>query len=247
MGLNRLACIASSIVTPVSRVVNSVGMAMLVAMMLLTVADVCLRYLLRQPILGSLELTQFMLVSLVFLAMAYTQVKKGHVRLDTFFERLPPTVQAVINSAAYLLSIGLISLATWQSIVYAQYLWQQGIISETLRIPVYPFLLVVAFGSALLCLALIADLINSLAQVVVNKHRVVQLGLVLLIILVTGLIILSPLWLHWLPGEINRGGCSLCWHGHSDFAFVCRHGVWLFYVAGWSYGDRPPHRYGCWA
>lgn len=231
MELSKLACKANALVSPVSRVVNSVGMVMLVAMMLLTVADVTLRYLFRMPILGSLEITRFMLVSLVFLAMAYTQVKKGHVRLDTIFDRLPRKTQALIDSIAYLFSIGLVSLTTWQSIVYAQYMWTQGIVSEALRIPVYPFVLIVAFGSLLLCLVLVADFINSIDRVITGKKWIVQSGLILLTLLFVGLFISAPIWLHFLPWEITRDTIAYIGMGMLIFllfaGMACGFSMWL--------------------
>ena len=50
----------------------------IVAMMLLTCADVVLRYF-RRPIPGTYELVCFLGAAAVAFAMAYTSVEKGHV------------------------------------------------------------------------------------------------------------------------------------------------------------------------
>ena len=53
-----------------SRGLNIVGVSTLMVMMVLTVADVSLRYLINQPIPGAFELTEFLLVILASFGLA---------------------------------------------------------------------------------------------------------------------------------------------------------------------------------
>ena len=66
-------------------------------MVLTTVVDVFLRYLFNSPILGSYELTEFMMAILVFGSVAYTMVVKGHVTVDLVITRLPARAQAILE------------------------------------------------------------------------------------------------------------------------------------------------------
>ncbi len=55
-----------------------------------------------------------------------------------------------------------------------------------LLIPIYPFVYVVAFGSAILCLVFIYNLFEYLTQVVAGTRRWVWAGLLLIIVVVLG-------------------------------------------------------------
>jgi len=85
-------------------------MALLVAMFLFTTADVVLRYFFNKPILGGLEITAYALQLTVFSGIAFTQVQKGHIRVETFFSRFPLRVQNIIESVTYFMCIALVFL-----------------------------------------------------------------------------------------------------------------------------------------
>ncbi len=138
--------------------------ALLMIMSLIT-GDVILRASFNQPIVGSYEITQYVMIILVFLALSFTAVKDGHVAIQLVHGRLSPRSQAVMDSFAYLLSMALFALISWRSIIRALYLWRIGAVSLALAIPSYPFTFVAALGSALLCLVLLAKFIESLAKV----------------------------------------------------------------------------------
>ena len=78
--------------------VNVVGMAALDVLMLIMAVDAALRYIFSAPITGAMEIVEFALVTLVFTGMAYTALKKGHVRVDILYRRLQPKTRAVLDS-----------------------------------------------------------------------------------------------------------------------------------------------------
>ena len=166
MWLSRAAHLLSRVVNPASRVINSVGVSVLAIMMLLTAGDVLLRYFFNRPIPGSFELTAFMMAIVVSFGLAYTAVRKGHVNVELVVSRLPQRAQAVIYSITGLISLGLFSMISWQCILQAKTLFLGKSASEVLYIPVFPFLLVTSFGFALLTLAFLVELLNSLTQAV---------------------------------------------------------------------------------
>ena len=135
-------------------------------MMFLITGDVSLRYLFNRPIKGSVELIELMMVVLVFLAVAYTASQKGNVAIELMVARLPQRAQAIIDIITHSLSLGLVSLIIWQSVVRANYLWLHEHVSWTLSIPIYPFVFLIAFGCALLAIVLLANLLDSLDRAV---------------------------------------------------------------------------------
>ena len=141
-----------------------IGISMLLIIMSLITGDVILRASLNRPITGTYEITQYVMVILIFFALSFTAVKDSHVTIDLVYHRLPPRARAVMDSFAYLLSLALFVLISWRSIVQGLYLRHAGEVSLALLIPSYPFRFVAALGSALLCLVLLAKFIESLAK-----------------------------------------------------------------------------------
>lgn len=200
--LEKVARATERVANPLSHITDSMARGVLVVMVFLITADVILRYFFNRPIKGSYELVEFMLVLLVFLGLAYTQTKKGHLSITLLTSSLSAGTQAVINSATYLLCLGGFILITWRSIAQAEFLRAEGTCSGVLYIPNFPFLWVVAFGSALLCLVFVIDFIDSLAGVLRDCERPwrwLALDGLLVLLLST-----FPVWFEWLPWEIGR-------------------------------------------
>jgi len=202
MWLGKAARAIEKVVKPVTGLVNGVGQVCLVAMMLLIVADVALRYAFDLPIAASSEVVEFLLVILVFFGLANTQFAKRHLSIDLVVSRLSPGTRAVFASATQLLCLFGFSLITWRAIIQAESFRATGTTSGVLFMPLHPFLWVLAFGSALFCLAFLVSLLDSLADVVRHCQKP-QLGLLLAGAAVL-LVVALPMWLGWLPWEINN-------------------------------------------
>jgi len=198
MWLGKTAHLLGWVANPVSRVLNSGGLIVLAVMVFFTASDVTLRYLFNRPILGSWELTELMLALLVFSTIAYTAVKKGHINVELVTSRLPPRAREIIESITLLLSTVLFALMAWQSAVQAVILLASGSRSEAYGVPHYPFFFVVAFGSGLLSLVLLVDLLNSLARLIERNRWGILIWLVL-----GGIVSASPIWIDGLPWEVS--------------------------------------------
>lgn len=153
------------IAKPATTVVHTISAAVLMVMMLLTGADVTLRYVLNSPIPGSMELTEFMMVITVALGLAYCALHKGHVGVDIVVSRLRGRARALMNSIASFAFLGLFILITWRSVERARALIDTHVTSNILYIPVFPFVLVLTAGCAILCLVLLRDFLDYLLQV----------------------------------------------------------------------------------
>lgn len=135
-----------------------VGMAFVVAMMLLTVVHATGRYLFNKPVLGVIEMSSFMLIMVIFLTGAYTQVVQGHIRVGVLVDRLPGKIQVIIDSFTYSLSLAFVLVALWRAVMQGIHLIEEGCVSVVLGIPPSPFLFIIAFGWGILGLALMMHL-----------------------------------------------------------------------------------------
>jgi TRAP-type C4-dicarboxylate transport system permease small subunit len=162
--LRRASHLLEKALHPTIRVVNGAGTVLLGVIVLLTVADVLLRLFSDRPIRGTFEITEFLMVIVVFSAMAYTAVLRGHIVIQILSSRLPERPRAILDSIADLISIGFCGLVIWQGIVQAQMTRLRNDISGVLGIPVSPFYYVLVLGIALMGLVIFANLLESLSR-----------------------------------------------------------------------------------
>lgn len=159
--LARWADAIERVVRPVSRGCMFVAMAWLIPMALLLVADVIARYVFRNPIPGTEELEEFMLVVVGFLGLAYTGVLKSHVRVDLIVKKFPLWVQHVIDTCTGITSLMLFVLIAWQTAVWTLMITDQGLVSPVLVWPKFPFAAIAAFGCLLFWFILIIEILRS--------------------------------------------------------------------------------------
>jgi TRAP-type transport system small permease protein len=133
-------------------------------MMILTGIDVVFRYLFNSPVPGSYEIIQFMMPIVVAFGLAHCAMEKGHVNVELLISRFPDRVKACMKSMVNLFFFALFALITWQSLLRALGMIASGLKSEVLAIPVFPFVLTVTLGSAVLSLVALKDVFECLAE-----------------------------------------------------------------------------------
>ena len=142
---------------------NIAGGIILTAMMFLVTADVLGRYLFNRPIHGTTEITEFMMVGLLYFTLAHTQADKAHIRVEMFISHLSPRTQLILEMIAYLLGFILFALITWQGILSAAKAWQ---VWETtfglILFPLFPAKVLIPIGSFLFSLRLLLDFVGGL-------------------------------------------------------------------------------------
>ena len=131
----------------------------LVVMMLLICADVFGRYVIRYPIVGAYEVSEFFMSAIVFAALAYTQLQKSNVRVDLVYERFPSDLQSAMAIFNTLLALGLFLLITWRGGAAVLMAWElNDRTAGLIRLPLWPAKAIVPLGSGLLCLQFIIDI-----------------------------------------------------------------------------------------
>ena len=67
---------------PFCQRISAVGMYIFMGLVILTFADVLLRYVIGSPISGSIEITEMLMSVVLFSSVAYTYWRRGHVSMD---------------------------------------------------------------------------------------------------------------------------------------------------------------------
>lgn len=135
-----------------SAVLAAVAAAILMLMMVLTFVDVAGRFALNRPLYFTIELTQLLMGMIVFLGLALTTLRRGHVTVDVAVTLLPPPLQRVADLIANLCALGVLALMTWLLIDRALTNIADGLRTQLLYLPVFPFALVMAVGAGAACL-----------------------------------------------------------------------------------------------
>jgi TRAP-type transport system small permease protein len=133
-------------------------------MMLLTAADVVMRYFFRKPILGTFEITEFLMAVIVSFTIAYAAATDGLIKVTLITERLPARVQSILNSITGLPGIALFIFLTWRSFTFIGMQYHEHIYSAILAVPKFPFAAVVTIGLVFLTLVLIVDWFNNITK-----------------------------------------------------------------------------------
>lgn len=133
------------------------------AMMLLVTGDVLGRYLFNRPIHGTTEITEFMMVGLLYFTLAHTQALKAHIRVDMLVSLFSPRARLICEEITYFLGFILLALITWQSLVSAIQAWKIGETTFGLILfPLFPAKVLIPIGCFIVCLRLILDFFHGL-------------------------------------------------------------------------------------
>jgi TRAP-type C4-dicarboxylate transport system permease small subunit len=144
----------------------SVGMCWLaggciVGMMLLTSSDVVLRYL-GYPIKGVFDVVGLLGALVVALPIARTQILNRHVAMEFMAHRKSSVLRATSRALTLALSVAIYALITWQLTAFAAKLKTVGRVSDTVEIPLYPFVYAIAFAFLVNCFVLAAQFYGAL-------------------------------------------------------------------------------------
>ncbi len=139
---------------------NNLASIFLFLLVMLVSVHVIGRYFFTLPVPGAVELIQYLMVCVGSLGFAYCASQQEHVRVDLFVERLPRRGKQAANFISLLLSFGIVALMTWQGIVHAIDIWHSGSVSGVLKIPRFPFSVILAFSYVLFMLELSIQLLR---------------------------------------------------------------------------------------
>ena len=150
----------STTVDSTVRLLAYLGGIVLLWLMGLTVVAVAMRYVFNAPILGAQDISELSLVLVVFLALAYCGWTGGHVAVDLISMFLKPEILRWTDSLVRAISGLLFVYVTWQTMRQGLDALEFGEASNLVEIPHFPFILVVAFGSAVYALVLFVQAVR---------------------------------------------------------------------------------------
>lgn len=133
---------------------NWVAGGLLLAMILLICCNIVAR-LFGHPILGTYEIVGFLLLGLIAFSLAYGSLTQCHTAVDLLTRHFTPKWQVIIDTITNFVSIGFFGLIAWRSFRLGSKLWKAGDLSETLWVPIFPLLYLIAINCAIVCMVLL--------------------------------------------------------------------------------------------
>jgi TRAP-type C4-dicarboxylate transport system permease small subunit len=156
-----------NIVIRVSQVMASVGAVMYVSQMFVTVIDVAGRFFFVKPLRGAFEIIGILLVVGGSWGLAYAQVLNMNIRMSILSDRFPQKVRSWLWILTYSISAVISGMIAWQAFVKViDYLGVEYNVAktETLGIHLWPFVLAMAIGFALVCSILVWEIIKVIRE-----------------------------------------------------------------------------------
>jgi TRAP-type mannitol/chloroaromatic compound transport system permease small subunit len=143
--------------------IGSIFSIFFIPLMFLSVYEVITRRIMGNPTIWTLEMTSFIFVPIVVLAMGYTLLHKGHATIDVFSEKFSDKTKAVVDSitiAVFLLPSSLIMFLN--SLEGAMMSWaSMERTPSAFNAPIYPIKTFLPIGFALLFLAALSWFVKS--------------------------------------------------------------------------------------
>jgi TRAP-type C4-dicarboxylate transport system permease small subunit len=132
---------------------GGVAAIILFGMMALTFVDVFMRYVVGDSIRGSFEITELMMVILIFAGMPLVSRKDEHVTVDLVAHALPASVQRALQVFANLVCAVALLGMSWLMWRKAGEIVGYGDVTAALRVVLWPyvyFMCALAFVTALI-------------------------------------------------------------------------------------------------
>jgi TRAP-type mannitol/chloroaromatic compound transport system permease small subunit len=137
---------------------------LIVALMLLVVAEVFKRYILNMPTAWVFDVSNMLYGTLFMMCGAYTLAQDGHVRGDFLYGSMPPRRQASLDLILYVLFFlpGILAL-TWAGWIYfGDSLRMHETTFNATPLPIYPFKFIIPLAGAVVLIQGLSEMLRCI-------------------------------------------------------------------------------------
>ena len=134
--------------------------ASLMLMVFIVVGNAIVR-ILYKPFAGTTEVVGWLAAMTTAFALGFTQIQKGYVDIDALMQVFPAFVRRCIRVLMDILSLSFFTMVAWKMFEYSLTVAQNGNLSETMGIPYYYLIILVAVGFIGLSFAILIDLLRQ--------------------------------------------------------------------------------------
>ena len=143
--------------------IGYLGMASVVAIMLIMTVDVILRYFFNKPFLWSFDAVEYIMVLCVFFGIGYTEMNNGHVNITMVYDYFPSWIKPFVNVLNHLIMLFIGVLMTWQGYVLMADSYRVHRVSTgAVKIPEWPVDASIVIGATAFCLMVLVKIYDDL-------------------------------------------------------------------------------------
>ncbi len=152
----------------IARGMSMVGAFVLLGIMALTCVDVAGRYF-GYPVPGTYDLVGIAGGAVLALGIAMSHVTGMKINMDSLYKR-PAILQRIVNGLVSILSVGTLALISWRCFKLGYDLCRRGRVSDTIQVPLYPFLYLAGIGMSLYCIVLLVEALSPAKEQDTKGH-----------------------------------------------------------------------------
>lgn len=139
-------------------------------MMLLTAGDVAMRSLTGRSIAGAQEVTETLMVAVVYLGIAYALYKREHVAVSVFTLRLPVRLRFALRLVGQAVMLALVVWIIWRTGAQAWRSWLNGEVRfGLLQVPVWPARMAIPVGMTAFLLQGLLDAYDQIVALATGR------------------------------------------------------------------------------
>ena len=153
---------AARVLQAIARGIAAVGGIVILAMMLVAVLDVALRYLFNAPLSSAYEILQLGMVLVVYCGLAWCGLTGGHITVNFLGALLDHPRMRWIAALVHATGAALFLLVAWRSGASALDTFASGETTNMIKAPLAPFIGAVAAGSLLYAATLAHECVQAL-------------------------------------------------------------------------------------
>lgn len=149
-----------SFIGQLSARLSQIAQVGLFLVMLLIVSNIILRRV-ALPIPGTIELVEILGAIILGCSIAYCLYKRGHIFVNVLVRKLPIRGQAFVDIFTHIAMLATTSLLAWNTFLYAERMYNRGLATGHLGIPIWPINTLVGLGFAIMALVILNELLKA--------------------------------------------------------------------------------------
>jgi TRAP-type C4-dicarboxylate transport system permease small subunit len=166
---------AEKVNTRINQVANIISALVIFLIMLYITSDVTGRYAFSNPLPGTFEIVEMLMVFVVFFGLAYTQMLHSHIRIVLLFRYFSPRTRLFIEIFTNIAFFAIFFFILWESTNKAILSTVNGeFVAGLINVPSWPSRWAVSVGAFLVCLRLTFETVDLVLKGL-NKRWTQQL------------------------------------------------------------------------
>ena len=151
----------SELIGRCSEILAMLSGIMIMVMFITIIYEITARHVWGTPAGWVLDLCKLLMIAVAYLGAAHLARIKGHVSVDLLTSKLSEKSRAVCEVISLCLMLSFAVFLVWASWDLTCEFYSRGVVTETVRLPKYPAIILIPVAGSVLCLQLIRMIFDT--------------------------------------------------------------------------------------